>query len=142
MSIAILDFGTNTFNLLIADRRGTGFEIIYSGKQGVKLGRGGIQEGIITSEAMGRGFMAIEKHMEIIRKHKAEEIHTYATAAIRSAKNGNEFVRRVYEKFGLAVQVIDGNREAELIYKGVSMAVPLSSEKVFFFPPFEKRLPD
>ena len=131
MPVAILDFGTNTFNLLIAERKKAGFEVLYSGKQGVKLGRGGIQEGIITSDAMERGFRAIEEHLKIIRKFSAEEpIHTYATAAIRSARNGAEFVREIKQRFGLTVQVIGGDREAELIYKGVRQAVPLPEKNI------------
>jgi exopolyphosphatase/guanosine-5'-triphosphate,3'-diphosphate pyrophosphatase len=131
MPVAILDFGTNTFNLLIAEKKEGGFDILYSGKQGVKLGRGGIQDEIITPEAMDRGFNAIEQHLEIIRKFSAEaNIQAYATAAIRSARNGEDFVSQVNQRYGLSVQVIDGKREAELIYKGVSQAVPIPAQNI------------
>lgn len=128
MPIAILDFGTNTFNLLIAEKKGVGFDILYSGKEGVKLGRGGIKDHIITREAMERAFNAIEKHLEVIQRFGAEDIHAFATAAVRSAENGKELVKSVKERYGISVNVIDGNREAELIYKGVRMAAPLDVE--------------
>ncbi|HDR68192.1 MAG TPA: phosphatase [Bacteroidaceae bacterium] len=127
MFIAVLDFGTNTFNLLIAEKKLHGFEILYSGKEGVKLGRSGIQKRIITGEAMERGFSAIEKHLETIRKYGAHEVYAFATSAIRSAVNGNEFVRKAEQRFGFSVQVINGDREAELIYKGVRQAVSFTA---------------
>ena len=56
MPVAILDFGTNTFNLLIAERDGNSFKRLYNGKQAVKLGRGGIHKGMLTNDAMERGY--------------------------------------------------------------------------------------
>ncbi|MFH0757137.1 MAG: phosphatase [Bacteroidota bacterium] len=128
--IAILDFGTNTFNLLIAERLGRSFQIIYSGKQPAKLGRGGIQINRITPDAFERGFVAINNHMETIKKYQVEEIRAFATSAIRNASNGQQFVDEVEKRFGFRVRVISGDREAELIYKGVRQAVELTEKKV------------
>jgi len=130
MSIAILDFGTNTFNLLIAERKERSFNILHSSKQPVKLGRGGIQISHITPDAFERGFVAIQNHMEIINSFGVEEILAFATSAIRNAINGEEFVEEVKQRFGFWVTVIPGEREAELIYKGVVQAVPFTEKKV------------
>ncbi len=126
--VAILDFGTNTFNLLIAIAEGDTFKRLYSGKQAVKLGRGGIHKRTITDEAMERGFTAIKNHMETIASFGAEEIHAYATSAIRNAENGNEFAAEVRRRFGFTVNVIPGEQEAELIYKGISESVDLGDQ--------------
>lgn len=126
--VAILDFGTNTFNLLIAKSKGDTFQRLYSGKQAVKLGRGGIHKRTITDEAMERGFTAIKNHMETIAAHGAEEIHAYATSAIRNADNGDEFAEEVKQRFGFTVNVIPGEREAELIYRGISESVDLEDQ--------------
>ena len=130
MAIAILDFGTNTFNLLIAERQGRGFNILYTGKQPVKLGRGGIQANFITPAAFERGFTAIQNHMETLRSFEVEEIRAFATSAIRNAGNGKDFVEQVYKKFGFQVRIIQGDREAELIYNGVRQAIRLTGQKV------------
>jgi len=130
MTIAILDFGTNTFNLLIAVRKDRSFEILHSSKQPVKLGRGGIQTNRITPDAFERGFIAIQNHLETIREYQVDEIRAFATSAIRNATNGNQFVDAVKQRFGIRVRVIPGDREAELIYKGVRQAVPLTEERV------------
>ncbi len=123
MITAILDFGTNTFNLLIAERKERGFNILLSSKQPVKLGRGGIQVNRITPDALERGFVAINNHMETIRSYEADEIRAFATSAIRNAANGEEFTEEVYRRFGFRTRIIPGDREAELIYKGVRQAV-------------------
>lgn len=130
MAIAILDFGTNTFNLLIAERRGRGFDILYTGKQPVKLGRGGIQDRFITPDAFERGFVAIQNHMEVIHSFNVEEIRAFATSAIRNAVNGKDFADQVRKRFGFRVRVIPGEREAELIYKGVRQAIRMTGQKV------------
>jgi len=130
MTLAILDFGTNTFNLLIAERKDRDFEILHVSRQPVKLGRGGIQMNRITPDAFERGFVAIQNHLETIRSHGVTEIRAFATSAIRNASNGNQFVEEVKQRFGLRVRVITGDREAELIYKGVRQAIPMTDEKV------------
>jgi len=128
MITAILDFGTNTFNLLIAERQERGFKILLSRKQPVKLGRGGIQVNRITPDALERGFIAINNHMETIRNYEVDDIRAFATSAIRNAANGEEFTEEVYRRFGFRTRIIPGDREAELIYKGVRQAVSLGEE--------------
>ena len=132
MITAILDFGTNTFNLLIAERKERGFSILLSSKQPVKLGRGGIQANRITPDAIERGFVAIQNHMETIGNYEVDEIRAFATSAIRNAANGEEFTQEVYRRFGFRTRIIPGNREAELIYKGVRQAVSLREENDMF----------
>jgi exopolyphosphatase/guanosine-5'-triphosphate,3'-diphosphate pyrophosphatase len=123
MITAILDFGTNTFNLLIAERKKHGFNILLSSKQPVKLGRGGIHVNRITPDALERAYVAINNHMETIRSYEVDEIRAFATSAIRNAVNGEEFTEEVYRRFGFRTRIIPGDREAELIYKGVRQAV-------------------
>lgn len=120
MTFAILDFGTNTFNLLIAETaEGGGFRTLYSGKQPVKLGKGGIHNGLITPEAMERGFRAVENHLVTIREFGNPPVRAIATSAIRSAGNGVQYVAEMKRRYGFGTEVITGEREAELIYKGV-----------------------
>lgn len=130
MAIAILDFGTNTFNLLIAERKERGFSILHTGLQPVKLGQGGIQLSYITPDAFERGFAAIQNHMEVIRSFHVDEIRAFATSAIRNAMNGNDFIEEVQKRFGFRVRVIHGEREADLIYKGVRQSLRLTEEIV------------
>lgn len=130
MIYAILDLGTNTFNLLIIQTGGNKTrKILLSRKEPVKLGEDGITKGMISDKAFERGLAAIGRHMKYIKDHQAEHIFAYATSAIRSAGNGLEFVRLVYEKFNIGIQVISGDKEAELIYQGVRQAVNMGNTK-------------
>ena len=128
MPVAILDFGTNTFNLLIAEKNGKSFKVLYDGKEPVKLGKGGINKGVLTPEAMERGFTAIDNHMKTIEAFGAVEIRAFATSAMRNAANGKEFEKEIRERFGFRTRIIDGDEEAALIYGGIRESVDFGSE--------------
>ena len=123
MRIGIIDLGTNTFNLLIAevDDRGS-YSRLYNSKIPVKLGEGGINQNEITDEAMQRAFHALEAQVTAIQNFYCDRILAFATSAVRGAHNGGEFVREVKQRFGFQIRVIDGNQEAEHIYHGVQFA--------------------
>ena len=130
MQIAIIDLGTNTFNLMVAETQGNSYSILLEDKYHAKLGKGGINHGLITPEAMERGMDGLRHHINTLTRYKVEKIHCFATAAIRSAQNGNDFVNRVKNELDLDIQVIDGQKEAELIYDGVKQVFPMSDENV------------
>lgn len=129
MKVAVIDLGTNTFNLLIVQFEESNFRTIIKEKISVKLGEGGINIGKIQKAAFDRGIAAIGVYMQLIKKHKAELVFAFATNAVRSASNGEEFKNVVDETYGISVQIIDGDEEARLIYKGVCLGVPLGDEK-------------
>jgi exopolyphosphatase/guanosine-5'-triphosphate,3'-diphosphate pyrophosphatase len=131
MQIAIIDLGTNTFNLLIAQvGKNNNYTILLETKYPAKLGKGGINNKTITPEAFERGLLALETHLNTISQYNVDSITCFATSAIRSAKNGADFVNTVKKKFNLNINVIDGDKEAELIYDGVKQVVPIGEEKV------------
>lgn len=125
--IAVLDLGTNTFHLMIADVAGNKIEQqVAAENRDAKLGEGGITNGIITDTAFERGLDALRFFQSVIAKHGADEIHATGTAALRSASNGSDFIRKARSETGIDINIIDGTREAELIYKGVRHAVDLA----------------
>lgn len=131
MKTAIIDFGTNTFNLLIADTKDPkNIQYLHNSKEAVKLGKGGITKNLITEEAITRAMHALDNHYKIIRQEKVEKIYGFATSAIREAKNGKKFLLQIKEKYDLYVNIIPGDREAELIYKGVRQSCSINSQKV------------
>ncbi len=131
MRIAVIDLGTNTFNLLIVEfGEEREYKILYNNKLPVKLGKSGIDKKEIRPDAITRGLNAIERHLQTITEYKAEKTYAFATSAIRSARNGDQFVKLAKQRCGLDVEIINGDREAELIYYGVKQAVALDSEKV------------
>ncbi|MBK3517491.1 Ppx/GppA phosphatase family protein [Carboxylicivirga marina] len=130
MRIAIIDLGTNTFNLLIAEQKDDSYTILTENKYPAKLGKGGINDKRILPEAMERGIKALETHLTTIKQYNADKVICMATAAIRSAKNGQEFVEKVKHELELDINVIDGQKEAELIFDGVKQVIPIGNERV------------
>ncbi len=131
MQIAIIDLGTNTFNLLVAEvKENNDYNILLETKYPAKIGKGGINNNMITPEAFERGFKALETHLNTLKEFNVESINCFATAALRSANNGNEFVKQVKEKYNLDINIIPGQKEAELIFDGVKQVVPIGDKKV------------
>ncbi|HBS87296.1 MAG: hypothetical protein A2W91_03680 [Bacteroidetes bacterium GWF2_38_335] len=131
MKIAVIDLGTNTFNLLVAELNDNkAFDIVFRHKIPVKLGQGGINQGLLMPDAIERGINAIEEHLAFLKKYHPDKLFAYATSAIRSASNKDLFISELFERFNLNVTLISGDEEAELIYHGVRNAVKLSEEKV------------
>ena len=128
--IAILDLGTNTFHILIADIAINPPVVIFRETIAVKLGEGGIGQGIINASATERGLSALHKFRQYINQYEVAEIKAVATSALRTASNGKEFLERVKLETDIIPQFISGEREAELIYLGVRRAVNLSQKKV------------
>jgi exopolyphosphatase/guanosine-5'-triphosphate,3'-diphosphate pyrophosphatase len=129
MKIAVIDLGTNTFNLLIVEKNGTeNYKKLASNRIPVKLGEGAINKGYIAEEPFARGIDALKAYSKIINEKNVDKVVAYATSAIRSADNGKEFIDNVKKETGIEVEIIDGNREAELIYYGTRQAVSLSDD--------------
>jgi exopolyphosphatase/guanosine-5'-triphosphate,3'-diphosphate pyrophosphatase len=129
MKIAVIDLGTNTFNLLIVEKDSSGsYRKIASNRIPVKLGEGTINSGFISQAPFERGIQALKEYSGIIKEQNIEKVVALATSAIRTAKNGLDFVSKARTEAGIEVEVIDGNREAELIYYGNRKAVNMSGD--------------
>lgn len=128
--IAVIDLGTNTFNLLIADVFTRNFESVYTIKEGVALGMGGINKGIIAPDAYQRGIEALKKFKGICEEYKVDEIRAFGTSALRSAENTDDFIYDVRSKLKIDIQIISGEVEALLIYKGVQWSYDFSERCV------------
>lgn len=129
--LALIDMGTNTFHLLIVELpepRHAAPLTLLSTKVGVKLGEGGITQGELTEAAMIRAMHTLAGFKEEIELHQVSEVRATATSAVRVARNGQEFVEQIFEQLGIKVDVIPGDREAELIAKGIRQAVPLGQQ--------------
>ncbi len=126
--VAVIDCGTNTFNLLIADLEGGTWKAVFNTKQAVKLGQGGFSKEGIRKERYLIGMDALNIHRESILNYQVDETYAFATSALREAGNGRQFVMEAKERFGIEIQLIDGDREAGLIMKGVRQSLDLSNE--------------
>jgi stage V sporulation protein SpoVS len=113
MRKAVIDLGTNTFNLLIADVQEGRFDKILSTKIGVALGMGGILQNVISEDAFIRGIQAMREFKGICEDHEVIQITAIGTSALRDATNAVAFRREVKDKFGIEIQIVDGEKTLE-----------------------------
>lgn len=135
MTYAAIDIGTNTFRLLIADvsekkdNRQISFREMHSERVITRLGEGVSRNGLLKKKAIERGIRALEQFRRLIDEHRAEKVLAIATSALRKAGNSGEFITRVKDNTGIEIEVINGEKEAELTAAGmlIGMEKPASS---------------
>ena len=126
--VAIIDLGTNTFHLLVADVNSTGIHIVHKEKKSVKIGENGISLGIIAQPAQERAIHTLQGFKQKIEKLGVDQVYATATSAFRNAANGQELAARILEATGIKIDIINGEKEAYLIYQGVKQALNLGTQ--------------
>lgn len=129
MRVAVIDLGTNTFNLLVAEGDATGrLKILHEEERAVFLGRGGIEQGVLTPEAMERGLSVLRGFVDRSRELGAERVSGFGTSALRNARNALDFTARVKRELDVDITIIPGEEEADLILEGVRQAVTFTAK--------------
>ena len=123
MHFAAMDLGSNSFHLL-ATTRGARGELVKLGsyKEVLKLASSLDASGRLPDAAMARALDALGTMLAFARFFRAAPI-AVGTSALRSAKNGQDFVRAAKARFDLDVQILSGGEEAALVYRGARSAV-------------------
>ena len=129
MKVAIIDLGTNTFHLLIANVESNSHEILYRDRKAVKIGEKGINKGEITPAAWDRAIATLKEFKHTIDENQVDQVFGTATSAIRNAKNGKDLVAQIYQYTEIEIEIISGQREAELIHLGATKALDFGREK-------------
>lgn len=130
MKVAVIDIGTNTFNLLIAEKKSDQLALVHVEKVFVFLGKGGINKNQIQPDAIQRGLQTLKEFKETADSFQVKEVIAIATSAVRNAQNGKKFTDLVFEATQIQIQTIEGDREAELIYKGAREATDFGEKPV------------
>lgn len=115
---AVIDLGSNTFHLLIVERKPIDltFTEIFRRRDFVYLSAGGMDK--ISNDASARAVISLQTFRKQIDVHGVKHVQCLGTAMLRSAVNGQAFVDRIKSDFDFEIEIISGQREAELIYKG------------------------
>lgn len=119
---AAIDLGTNNCRLMLGRARGEGFAIVDSFSRIVRLGEGLARNGRLLDTAIDRTMQALEICAGKIERWGVTDQRHIATEACRRAANCEEFVARVAERTGLALEIIPPREEARLALAG---CVPL-----------------
>ncbi len=127
MRKAVIDLGTNTFHLFIVELEGEQLKTLYKEKIAVKIGKNGISKGFIAKDALKRAVHTLEVFRTVLNQFHVSDVTGVATSAIRNAKNGQDLLDQIYESTQIEIEIISGEREAELIFEGVRAAEAVSS---------------
>ena len=129
MRIAGIDIGTNSVRLLVADVAGARVEELAVRRVATRLGEG-MSGGRLVEAAVTRTIEALAGFLAEIRALRPDKVVAVATAAVRDAGNGREFVGRVRDSLGLEVRVPGGGEEALYSWYGAHSGVPTSGRPV------------
>lgn len=125
--ITVIDCGTNTFTLSLFEIKSpTKFKRINKLRHFVELAEEGIHA--IGPKAFARGLEAFKSFHAFLKDYPDSPVFAMGTAALRRAANRDEFIKAVKEVSNIDISIIDGDKEAWLIYKGVERAAPLSEK--------------
>jgi exopolyphosphatase / guanosine-5'-triphosphate,3'-diphosphate pyrophosphatase len=123
---AALDLGTNSCRMLIAQPKGSQFQVIDSFSKTVQLGVGLEASGRLSRASMTRTIQALRICQKKIEKHGVRRMRLVATEACRRARNAKEFIRQVRRETGLSLEIIATEEEARL---AVISCAPLVSPR-------------
>ncbi len=125
--VAIVDIGSNSTRLLIAEVAGTRVAEIERRNRVTRLGRGVDLTGQLAAEAIEAACEAIGEYIALYEAAKVDELVAIATSAVRDASNGDAFIAELRERFALSARVLDGAAEARLTYLGATAERPPAS---------------
>lgn len=124
--LAAIDVGSNSIRLLVAEYgMASGLTVIDEVKEQPRLATGVAQTGRLDGAAIERAVAALKRMQGVCERRSVSRISAVATAAVREATNGPEFVRRIKDEVGLDLRIIDAATEAALSYRSVSHHFPL-----------------
>jgi exopolyphosphatase / guanosine-5'-triphosphate,3'-diphosphate pyrophosphatase len=121
--VAVVDVGTNSTRLLIADV-GSGVTELHRESIVTRLGEGVEATGRLGDEPQARVFAALERYAAEIAAHRCEASTAVMTSAVRDAANGAAFAATVRDRFGLEGRTLSGDEEAAATYAGATAARP------------------
>ena len=121
--IAVVDIGSNSVRLVVYEGAVRAPTPLYNEKVLCGLGRSVSSKGELHPDGVKRAVDALRRFRALIRTLKAKNVYAIATAAVRDASNGAQFIKNAEAALGVRVQVLSGAREAELAAHGVKMGV-------------------
>ena len=120
--VAVVDLGTNSTRLLVADVEDGAVKEIERRTNVTRLGEGVDRTGRLTDAAMGRVLEVLAQYRKLIDDLGAGRAGAVATSAMRDAENGPEFQRLLADRLGIEARVIPGEEEARLTFRGATSA--------------------
>ena len=129
--IAAIDVGSNSIRMSVAEYDpGKGLVIIDEVKDQPRLAAGIAATGALDTDAMTRAIAVLKRMKEVADRRGVTRVRAVATSAVREAENGRMFVKRVRKETGIALEVVDGETEANLSFRSVAHHFSLTNGRV------------
>jgi len=127
---AVIDIGTNSSKVLVGRVTGDDVDSLYEESIQTRLGEGLYDDNRLLPEAIERTAKVIAGYCERARGMNVESIRIIATSAAREAENGADLAEAIRTVCGIELEIIEGEREAELVCRGV-MSQGIAAESLF-----------
>lgn len=125
--VAAIDAGSNTVLLLVAEHEaGRRVRVLHDEQAFVRLGEGVDESGRIHDAARERALEAFGHYAEIADEHMVDHVVAAGTSALRDAANGAEIVQQIQNETGIEVEIVSGDREAELSFSAVARSMDVT----------------
>jgi exopolyphosphatase/guanosine-5'-triphosphate,3'-diphosphate pyrophosphatase len=125
---AVIDVGTNSVKLLVADVSGREVQPVWEESKQTRLGRGFYETHRLQAEAIEATGKAVAQFSETARKYEATSVRVIATSAARDAVNSEELSSAIEKASRLKMEIISGEQEAEWVFQGVTTDSSLAHE--------------
>jgi len=122
--VAVIDMGTNSTRLLVADIDGGRLEELERRSTITRLGRGVDTSAQLSADAIEDVCGAVAGYIVLYEELEPDRVIAIATSAVRDAENSGAFIGELRERFALSAGVLDGDEEARLTYLGACTARP------------------
>ena len=123
---AVIDVGTNSIKLLVADVAGHDVRPVHEESRQTRLGRGFYETHRLQPEAVACTAEAVWEFAQIARERNSDSLRVIATSAARDAVNPGDLTATIERVSNLKVEIISGEREAELAFQGVTTEAELA----------------
>jgi len=125
---AVIDVGTNSIKLLVADVMGREVKPVWEDSKQTRLGSGFYETHRLQPEAIARTAQAVALFAAKARDEKADSLRVIATSAARDAVNPGELTSAIEQASGLKVEIISGQQEADWVFQGVTSDPELAKQ--------------
>jgi exopolyphosphatase/guanosine-5'-triphosphate,3'-diphosphate pyrophosphatase len=122
--IAVVDIGTNSTRLLVADVENGDVREVVRRSTVTRLGRGVDTSAQLSAEAIEDVCFVVGNYIDLYRELEAERVEAIATSAVRDSSNSQMFLAELRERFALDARILNGAEEAGLTYAGASAEHP------------------
>ncbi len=128
--LASIDVGSNTLRLLIGRIEDNKLIDIFSDRIITRLGNRVDQTGRLQDENIETSLSGLKEFSAVISQYEVRHVKAVATSALREASNSDIFIKRAYDVTGISIEVIPGEKEAELTLRGILSSLPEPESRI------------